>query len=612
MHAWTSKAITRLARDLRDQDFGGCFVPLCIGFAHALHSAVRSHGTNPRTVPTSSSQDSELLSNAQDRLAKWIVSMLNTLRTRTSSDDSTQTYIACVEFLVNVQHLQLHISFEPATSPSTGLADALCCLAAYCVSSPPQPPFTLSDGDVVVLHALLREAHVKNTTFESLLSYILPLPNFTIFRESFSQGEDDASTSSSHLFSSTDGIPRAIDALATPLRTGGLFQCEASMYLCALHHVEELISAPNRTAPSSMGLNDKELYDVRLQLMDRVEEAERRCYGGANGSPPPPPEGGEEWRWEEMVGSWVVKSPAVARAKTMKEKELGRASERYKLSDSTESSVSTAPSSRGVSYRQSEEEILPDDFYVPSSDGDVVPYTPVPASKKRAGSSLTGTTRIGSCFDNGSKENFQHANLNSPSDDNTLTPVPRAAKRPSGGFATILADAHLNRISLREEREAKAREAMKVKAKGRVSAPARVVHFTVPDSPASAFGSPATATLATPAGFRTALADSHRNVIRLNEERARARLTATAVAPKTPKANTVCAGVKRKRMADSYGRNGWLHSDDEDDIEVPKRGYVEPESSPAGPAYVEPSSDDALNLFAYPDSSPVKYRREVR
>ena len=35
------------------------------------------------------------------------------------------------------------------------------------------------------------------------------------------------------------------------------------------------------------------------------------------------------------------------------------------------------------------------------------------------------------------------------------------------------------------------------------------------------------------------------------------------------------------------------------------------DSSPVRPAYVEPSSDDALNLFAYPDSSPVKGRRRV-
>ena len=106
--------------------------------------------------------------------------------------------------------------------------------------------------------------------------------------------------------------------------------------------------------------------------------------------------------------------------------------------------------------------------------------------------------------------------------------------------------------------------------------------------------------------FATALADSHRNVISLREERVRkARSTA----------NSNSTGGKRSSC--TPGRGPPTQSDDEDAHEGEDVGRkrarfeasLEPESSPVRNAHVEPSSDDALNLFAYPDSSPVKLRR---
>ncbi|KAI1791253.1 hypothetical protein LXA43DRAFT_1141319 [Ganoderma leucocontextum] len=605
MHAWTSKAVTRLARDLRDHDFGGCFVPLSAGLAHAVSSATQATKKLPskglKQGKTLDDVSCQLRTNAFERLAKWINSMLDTLHQRMPTSSSGPEFRACVDFLANVEPLGLHISSEPATSPTTCLADSLCCLAAYCLASVPTPAVPATDPDLSVLEAILRTANLKNTTFDGLVSYVFPLPSFAIFRAPLSHVGDDTPTPPPTLPSTTDGGAMAIDALASPLRARGLPECEVSLYLSALQHVEELIAAPVQTSSPSKRRSEKELFSLRLELMDRVEDAEQRCYGGRNGGgggAPGAPDGEQEWVWEEFVGSWVIKSPAVSKAKAMEEKDLARASKRRKLDGGR------VPETRP-----------PDGRFSSSSTSTNL--------KRKAPSMSTGRTvsRAPSPPSHDKENNSSDQELGGSSDTEVGEPTP-APKRVRN-FATILADSHRNVVSLRSEREAKAQAQARAQAKAkakcaapkpRASAPGRMPTFAMPESPASAsISAPALApwTPGRPrrrSNFATALADSHRNVISLREERAREAAAAQRKArAKTPPA-------KRKRSFYTPGRGSSTSSDEEDGGEGEGEGEqanVEPDSSPVRAAYVEPSSDDALNLFAYPDSSPVKARRRA-
>ncbi|KAM5543151.1 hypothetical protein V8D89_003025 [Ganoderma adspersum] len=598
MHAWTSKAVTRLARDLREHDFGGCFVPLCAGLAHAVSQATCATKKLPskglKQVKTLDEAPYPLPTDAFERLAKWINSMLDTLHQRMPASSDGPEFRACIDFLVNLEPLRLHFSADPAASATTCLADALCCLAAYCLASVPTPGVPATDPDLAVLASILRTASIKNTTFDGLVSHVFPLPSFAIFRAPLSHVGDDTPTPPPTLPTSSDGGAAAIDALAIPLRARGLLQCEVSLYLSALQHVEELIAAPVQTSSPSKRRSEKELFALRMELMDRVEDAESRCYGGGarnqnGGAGGGAPDGEQEWVWEELVGSWVVKSPAVSKAKAMKEQDLARASKRRRLDG-------------GRATRAADASARP--RKAPSAGpGRAVSRAPSPPS-----------------YD---KENCASESDHEPegsSDTETSEPAP--APKRTRNFATILADSQRNVVSLRAEREAQAQASALAKTKRpipkpRVSAPTRMPSFAVPESPASASVSaprPAPWTPGPPrrrSNFASVVGDSHKNVISLRDERAREAAAATAAQRKafaTPLA-------KRKRPFHFYtpGRYSSASSDEEDggDGGQEAQVHVELDSSPVRPAYVEPSSDDALNLFAYPDSSPVKGRRRV-
>ncbi|KAH9929620.1 uncharacterized protein BXZ73DRAFT_90459 [Epithele typhae] len=546
--AWTSKATAHLARDVK-QDFHGCFVPLCTGLAHALAAVPKSSRNTNRAIEHAHVQVWE---DAHSRLVDWTTSMLSALYSATcSGGPDVDMYTACVDFLVAIEPDRLHICSDSVPTP---LAKALCCLAVYCIANPPAPSPPGVETDLLVLEKMLRTATIKNATFNSLTAFILPLPHLSsgIYRDTIPEpfeGADIPTPLPQQTGSGERGAP-AIEALVEPLRARGLVLCEAALYLAALQH-----------------LSNKELYDLRLYLMDRVEDSERRCFSGSvDGVPPPLPEGGSQWRFDDSMGAWTVKTPEVSQAKKAENRRIAQAAKRRKLDDGKSASAATSPHIPTQAPRR-------------QSDAD---RRPIPS------------------WDN--RENFSD---DGGSDNEPSTPAPKRLLGTSS-FQNLLANARLNTISLRAEREANTQKIV-AKPKGRVSAPARLPDFVVPESPASASVGALSSPMAprTPSnGFRTALADSHRNVIRLNEERARERGQLQGAGQETCSAITPRGTVKRKNGA----RLG--DSDTEAEVEEPENSMVE--SSPAhASAYVEPSSDDALNLFAYPDSSPVKRRRHA-
>ncbi|KAI0371101.1 hypothetical protein BV20DRAFT_993893 [Pilatotrama ljubarskyi] len=624
LNAWTSKAITRLARDLRERDFAHSFVSLCSGLAFAVAHAKPATKSGLKRGKSPEDPHTKLFNDSLERLAKWVVSMLTLIQTSTS--DTLVELRACIDFLVDVAPHNLHISDDPPASPPTCLADVLICLTTYCLASPHAA--TLHQSDLSALQHILRSAQIKNSTLDGLVSHIFPLPRFAMFAMPLAEPDGaDTPTPPPSLPDVHENGVEALSALAAPLRAHGLLKCEAALWLAALQHVEELISAPTVTqsvTTPGRKLTQGQLYNLRLELMDRVEDAERRCFGGGVGvgggvaGAVAHPDWEGEWEWEEMIGSWVLKSPASALAKKAKDDSRNNKRRRVESTSQTGPSLTLQRAPSGVRVREA------------LAAARTSASTKTPARGRTGGSSREYSVSVCRSTSSLSRQSTLKRKASSASLSSTRAPsraasskentsddgeenvappkkAPRSALPPqpprrSSNFATILADSQTNVISLRAEREARAAAV----ARESSFAPHRVHHL---------HHRPAAVSISAPAApaqthsrrrlsnFATLLADSQRNVISLREERERAR-----------KAQRAAAAVSFQGPS-KYGRRPSA-SDDEDEDELLRSwasevDVLEPglESSPVrGAGLVHMSSDDALDLFAYPDSSPARRR----
>jgi hypothetical protein len=117
---------------------------------------------------------------------------------------------------------------------------------------------------------------------------------------------------------------KMVHTYASALRSNGLLRLEASLWACALRHLER--SGPDDVAISN--INPARLEDYRQRLIHIVDEAESRCFGGPNPSLPMGSqslpfnleEGKSEslktvmlnchWEWESAIGCWMRKCDA--------------------------------------------------------------------------------------------------------------------------------------------------------------------------------------------------------------------------------------------------------------------------------------------------------------
>ncbi|KAI9068372.1 hypothetical protein FKP32DRAFT_1754533 [Trametes sanguinea] len=601
LHAWTSKAVTKLARDLRERDFSGSFVPLCSGLVVTIAEERRKGKPASRTGKQSDDEHAKFYSDGLERLAKWVISMLD--RLQASPQLPGEDFRNCVDFLALAAVHRLHVSDDTPSSPQTCLADSLACLAAYCLSY--THATSLHTSELSALRELLQSAHIKNTTFDGLVSHIFPLPRFTMFAMPLAEpgGADSPTPPPTPPTAHLDSLAE-LSALAGPLHTHGLQKCEAALWLAALQHVEELISSPtvtqSMTTPGRK-LNQSELFNLRLALIDRVEEAERRCYGGGTvgamaGAMPPSVEG--EWEWEEMVGSWVLKSPAPVRAKIARDNyqaktqrrtdSLPRASSSH--SGPTRNLRETLAAARASRSAPAASESISAQGR-PSQSSSAPVYRSA-LSRGSAAGIVAKKKRVSFAIASSPPPSRSASSRNQSDDEENTAPAHVSQSQKTGSasarrvssFETILADARTNVISLRAEREAKAKaRAMAAKRQSSVSA-----HTTPISVPPAQMHTPRRQS-----NFATLIADAQRNAISLREERARKEQ----------------ATLRYKRRSSEDTMSDW--EEDPRPVQVHKKirqTYApEPESSPMrGGGLVHPSSDDALNLFAYSDSSPVK------
>lgn len=296
---WACKAIARLARELRQNDFVS-FVHIVTGLACALRNKAgadtlkRVKGTTRNTLNNTIERD---------RLNKWVVAMLNHLWSNEDvscldvlprTAEQLNELQGIIEFLGQARMHGLHLVRAESDMAESKLPGSIVCLAVCCLAA-----ISLDFGHAVRdLVNLLSESTPITTTFDGLVALI------------FSDGDVTRSRQHWNL-----DVMRQLRKQAALLRSHSLLKLEASLWACALRYME-------RDNCSRWAVRD-ELDEMKRQIIDAVDEAEKRCFGSAvtDSCTSKPSKRyheeerhlGGEWEWEEMVGCWIRRSPLVKR-----------------------------------------------------------------------------------------------------------------------------------------------------------------------------------------------------------------------------------------------------------------------------------------------------------
>lgn len=195
-----------------------------------------------------------------------------------------RVFQSILTFLMACGRKQMHCSSAiPGPYPSDQVPNAIVCMATFLLSAASS---ILSPTDLTYVVNLLREVEPTAVTHTLLIT-----------------------TTFSLLGSSPEGLWDCQDQVrqyAQSLRVRNLFRLEASLWACALRQIDAgLLSVCGREAVKA----------YHSDLMDLVDEAEKRCFGPVDdtGEKLPDRHAADsfpklEWEWEPIVGSYVGKS----------------------------------------------------------------------------------------------------------------------------------------------------------------------------------------------------------------------------------------------------------------------------------------------------------------
>ncbi|KAI0093333.1 hypothetical protein BDY19DRAFT_989980 [Irpex rosettiformis] len=299
---WTSQAVIRLARRFRSHDYEA-FIYLCHQLCEDLTTFSCSvKGKEREVFPRW---------NVRDRLAKWLELLCE--RLIASRDAQTHTpcdrveLLAIVELLSTTRASHLHLPTDN-TDASKGVADPILCLAVLCLSHPYR--LSLPTYSIRPLLAILHDYHGPNIdTFN---------PITTVSLSYISNAGDPC-----QLLLLINSMRSSLCRWTLTLRCERLFLLEAWFWSNVLAHLEstspEISSHSDIT--SSRGVFVDELEKYRKEVVKKIEEAERMHFAGGrsivSGVDQTPSKTlskaqGAEFRWEELVGCWVLKTPLPA------------------------------------------------------------------------------------------------------------------------------------------------------------------------------------------------------------------------------------------------------------------------------------------------------------
>jgi hypothetical protein len=295
-HLWTSKAVVCLARSLRATDYK-CFVSLCIQLVQDVADL----------PPTDSLPDKkrDLSIEVHDRLAKWLEALCEHLITIRDVDPLVLQAITTL--LSIAQPAGLHLRRDGLDTPqSQATSDALLCLAVLCLSFPHTS--AISSYRTAAPTSILYEYCGANIdTFNPITSISLS-----------HIAKDD---SNDHVQMAVEVQSRftALRDQATLLHSKRLFLLEAWFWSKVLSHIESLIPEINTRHDTSLYRTAflDELERLQRETVKNIEDAERLHFANSSiaasidqtPSKVASTARGSQFRWEELVGCWVLKTP---------------------------------------------------------------------------------------------------------------------------------------------------------------------------------------------------------------------------------------------------------------------------------------------------------------
>ncbi|KAJ6593696.1 hypothetical protein B0H19DRAFT_31626 [Mycena capillaripes] len=243
---WCCKALAKFTRELHNQDFQSL-----IHMASQLVTSVAEVRSKRRTFGIEES----FLTN---QLNKW----LNYSSSFPPSEDST----LILEFLEQCRRSGVH----QKTSESESLAATVVCWATHYL------PVAMPGADTSI-YRLLKDVSPSVTIYNLLVEK-------SFIKETTVKLQDTR---------------LLLQRYARCLRAKNLLLLEASLWACTLRFVEV---STERFGPCS---SRQEVSLYREELMELVDDAERRCFGSSVRSVGSSPCRQVRWEWEESMGCWI-------------------------------------------------------------------------------------------------------------------------------------------------------------------------------------------------------------------------------------------------------------------------------------------------------------------
>lgn len=295
---WTCQAVIRLARRFRSQDYES-FIYMC----HRLCEDITTTSSSVK----GKERENSLQTKVHDRLAKWLEALcervITTLDSSTNTTGNAAELWSITELLHTAQNLRLHVT-TGHTDTSKAIADALLCLATLCAASPQisAPPLHNS----LPVSPILYDYHGADIdTFNSITTIVL---------SPISKANDLC-----HLILLVNTSRTSLERWASRLRSERFYLLEAWFWSNILAHVESMcsdISSTSDAAAHGSAFVD-ELEKLRREIVPKIEQAERMHFAherstscvGQTPSKAASKIRGSEFRWEELVGCWILKTP---------------------------------------------------------------------------------------------------------------------------------------------------------------------------------------------------------------------------------------------------------------------------------------------------------------
>lgn len=437
--AWTVKATVHLARSLRSMDYSA-FLSMCSSVGHFLASHIESSKYNG-AIPTH-------LDPVTSRFGKWLshaCQHLHGISAQPPNVEATEEIGIISDILVRANISGLHRL--SGSEDARVLSDAVACLSTMALA--PSVAGLLSQPALSSLDSILRAAPVKAESFGILVDVTMPQP---------SKLGGGSSTLDSIVFAHS--TISALERWACVLRGHAYHLLEASLWSSALVHVEHLTpemgSHYNPAAHHSALI--AELGRLRHEIVQRVEAAERRCFTYGRGGSGQAASAQtlrkdtlarDQWRWEDMVGCWVQKTPvrtagskrrrdAVEDAQISAKQQQRRRKEERLAAWSAPRNTSPDSDGRRSSVRVRADSIAFDDC----------------TTAARRSGSLTAPHPRSSVAPSSTSTSVDSSRLSTPQDDENRSSSARAARekaapsRRLSSFVTILRDAQMNRVVL--------------------------------------------------------------------------------------------------------------------------------------------------------------------